>query len=78
MEGNLDVARGNRQGAVAMSSIALILLFTVLSGLGDAEVLSTPAGCGRTVASSGVKRSSASPVPVRHAHVLAGAVEAQQ
>ena len=36
-EGDIDVARGNRQVAVAMSSIALIVLFTILSGLGDAE-----------------------------------------
>ena len=37
MEGDIHAACGNRQGAVAMSSIALIMLFTILSGLGDAE-----------------------------------------
>ncbi len=36
-EGDIHVAYGNRRGAVAMSSIALIMLFTILSGLGDAE-----------------------------------------
>lgn len=37
MEGNIDVVGGNRHIAVAMSSIALIALFTTLSGFGDAE-----------------------------------------
>jgi hypothetical protein len=36
-EGDIDVACGNRHAAAVMSSIALIVLFTTLSGLGDAE-----------------------------------------
>jgi hypothetical protein len=37
MEGNTDVAFGNRRVAAMTGSLAFIALFTALSGLGDAE-----------------------------------------